>query len=96
MCIVSNVSDWGQRKWPAPDPWVPTTVPSGIPGGMYPPVTPPLYTGPTRREWEDFKELVQKALDIDKALGTPDCVDPKKAEWMKMMEELYDAKQSST
>jgi hypothetical protein len=59
-------------------------------GGHTSPLTMPSYTGPTRKEWEDFKDLIQKALEIDKKTGQPDCIDPKKAEWMKKMEELYD------
>lgn len=88
MCIVSNVTDWGMRTWPSPDiypkpyrpsqPWETT------------PVVP--HDGPTRREWEDFKEMIQKALELDKYTKQPDCIDPKKEAWLKKMEEIYDAK----
>lgn len=82
MCAVSNVSGWGQERWPyQPErqkPWDNQTLPK------------PLSDGPTRKEWEEFKEMIRKAIEIDKYTGTPDCVDPKKDLWMKKMSEQYD------
>lgn len=44
----------------------------------------------TRHEWEELKDLIKRALDYDKRTGQPECADPKKAEWLKKMSDLYD------
>ena len=73
MCVVSMLSDWGHRQWPSYPPILPSYVPT--------------YIGPSREEWEEFKELLKKATKFDEVSGQPDCVDPKKQEWMKEIEE---------
>ena len=37
--------------------------------------------------YNDFSELIRKLDEIDRKLGLPDCHDPKKAEFMKSVEE---------
>lgn len=72
MCIVSMVTDWGQKTWP--------TVPQQ-----------PFQTAPfTKKQWEEFVELVKSAKKIDEITNQPDCIDPKKEEWLKKMSEYYD------
>jgi len=38
---------------------------------------------------KDFKDLIEKAKELDTKLGQPDCEDPSKADWMKQMEERF-------
>ncbi len=73
MCVVSAILDYGRRQWPQYDWRVPT------------PVTPPVL--PTADEWAQFRELLRKAAEFDKAARQPDCEDPEKAAWMRRMED---------
>ena len=41
----------------------------------------------TDNSYSDFKEILKQIEALDKKLGQPDCVDPKKAAWMKAVEE---------
>ena len=78
MCFVSNITDWGMTKWTAPPYQLPQTFHTGgVPA-------------PTRQEWEEFKDMIKKALELDQKTGQPDCVDPKKQAWMDEMSKVYD------
>lgn len=74
MCVYSMVLEHGWEKWQPP-----TDFTYRLP-----------WNGPTREEWEDFKELVIKAIEYDKRTNQPNCEDPKKVEWMNKMSEMYD------
>lgn len=81
MCVVSNISDWGRRTWPEPEPFLPKPNPWETL-----PLPNPPYNGPTREEWEEFKKLLKQAAKVDELAGQADCVDPKKQEWMEKIE----------
>jgi hypothetical protein len=85
MCIVSNISDWGQKTWPEPapykfNPWETSPIPK----------EDKPYSGPTKEEWEEFKKLLKQAAKVDEITGQPDCVDPEKQKWMESIEKRLD------
>ena len=41
----------------------------------------------TRPAWTEFQEIIRRLEVLDQKLNQPDCVDPKKAEWMQLVEE---------
>lgn len=73
MCVVSNVADWGRKQWP--QPWTPVH-----PTGPWPSDTP------TRDQWAEFRDLIEKAKEIDIATNQPDCDTEEKTAWMQQME----------
>ena len=76
MCVLSMVTDWGQKKWPEYKP-----------SDFY---TKTSWNGPTKEEWDNFVELVKKAIEYDKRNEEPKCIDPKKAKWLEEMSRIYD------
>lgn len=84
MCAVSMITDyygqhddWQLRAYrdtppPPPIPW-----PQGLP------VTLPW----DRAALDDLKDIIKRLDALDKKLGLAECEDPKKAEWMKGIEE---------
>ena len=44
---------------------------------------------------KQLKEVIERVDRIDKALGLPDCHDPKKAEWMKSVEKQVKKKRKA-
>lgn len=84
MCVVSNMGDEFNRRWPQspwqqpipmpqlpqhPNPYQPSPW---QPGGV-PPLGPQPAIGPTREQFDEFLDLFRKAKEIDRFLGTPDC-----------------------
>ena len=63
MCVVYDVSDYGQRQWPEPKI-------------------------PSKKEVEEFYDLLKKAREIDIKTGQPDCPSPEKTEWLNRFKEL--------
>lgn len=41
--------------------------------------------------WVDFQALLQRAQDLDRKLGQPECHDPDKAAWTQEIEERLEA-----
>lgn len=39
-----------------------------------------------RQQLEAFRKLVKTAMEFDKISGQPDCEDPKKKEWIEVVE----------
>jgi len=83
MCVVSMVSDfYNDKNFPqqAPDwlqpmkpmPW-PQTAPSTLPW--------------TQDSFKLLQEIMEKMKQLDEKLGLANCEDPKKAEWMKSIED---------
>jgi hypothetical protein len=74
MCAVSMVSQhYGdQQEWQKPFPW-PTTVPNTLPWN--------------NDSYKLLQEIMIKMKEMDEKLGLKDCEDPKKAEWMKSIED---------
>lgn len=89
MCAVSNISDYGQKQWPAPMPGVispfnPYQNPAIPPPYLQPnPLSPPPYTGPTKEQFEEFLTLLRAAKRFDEATGQPDCIADDKLAWLK-------------
>ena len=81
MCVVSNVSDfYNDRNWPnGPNmpPQRPFTWPQAAPPQL--PWTP--------ETMQLLKDIMEKMKQLDTKLGLADCEDPKKAEWMKSIED---------
>ena len=80
MCAVSMVYDY--YKQPATTPFQPFQWPLALPATL------PWNEDVLRQ----LKEVIERIDRIDKALGLPDCHDPKKAEWMKAVEKQVKAK----
>jgi len=83
MCAVSFISDH-YNQLPS-YPFVPAPQP------VLPPI--PWPTGlPTSLPWtqdalDQLKDILKRLDALDKKLGLAECEDPKKAEWMKAVEE---------
>lgn len=84
MCIVSNaMDDWRDRWAPRlPEPYTyPFMPPQTIPADPIPRVTP--------EEIAEFREILKRAREWDKAHGLPDCeTESKKIELLKLAKEL--------
>ena len=82
MCVVSNIGGYGMGITPNNDWWKyqPATV---VP---YVPPTPPNPWTPSMIK--DFQELVERARKWDQNHGQPDCVDPEKDRFLRVIEEL--------
>lgn len=91
MCVVSAITDYGQRIWP--DPWV---QPSGVGPRHYPAVRPngPNQTTPfepaSKQDLEalasqmrEFMETIKAAEKFDAVTDQPDCPSEDKAAWLK-------------
>jgi len=75
MCAVSMISDVYGRQQPSNPitwPW-PQTLPQTLPW--------------TDDALKDLREILKKVDALDKKLGLAECEDPKKAEWMKSIED---------
>ena len=72
MCAVSMVTDYYRQPGNLPFQW-PQAAPAALPW------TPDAFS--------DLKEILKRVKDLDTKLGLPDCEDPKKAEWMKSIED---------
>lgn len=78
MCIVSNVIDDFNRRWPSPTPGVYPSTPGIYPypnttgqgGGTTVIQTPPQLT---KEELEALRDLLKAAQKYDDATGQPDC-----------------------
>lgn len=94
MCIVSRVTDYGQKLWPNPmDRW-PNPEPF-VPIG--PIITPtPVGPGQIVVELTKFLELVEKARQLDELLGQKDCPDPAKEDWLKDVERRLALERAAT
>lgn len=80
MCVVSFVSDfYNDRNWPnGPyNPQKPFKWPQAAPHEL--PWTP--------ETMQLMKEIMEKMKLLDSKLGLKDCEDPKKAEWMRSIED---------
>lgn len=78
MCVVSNMSDYGNAMWHKP--WY---QPNPIPAQpvIFPPPAP--YTGPTKEQFEEFLELMRAAKKFDEKTGQKDCEAESKIGWMR-------------
>lgn len=83
MCVVSNIGDQFNKQWP--NVWPPSQQPVPMPGISYPvfPSQQPVYDGPTRAQMQEVIDLLKKAREIDKFLGTPDCDNAEKLEKLR-------------
>lgn len=74
MCAVSMISDvYGHQQLSQPITWPwPQTLPQTLPW--------------TEDALRDLKDILKKVDSLDKKLGLAECEDPKKAEWMKSIE----------
>ena len=72
MCAVSMVHDFYNRQYQQqPFQW-PQALPSTLPWNQ--------------DILDELKKVMERIDRIDKALGLPECHDPKKAEWMNKIE----------
>jgi N-glycosidase YbiA len=101
MCTYSMVSGhygdwtpWNPGGTTAPSPFIPAADP--INPGDCPGIAPPKMDWPnaapvtlpwTQESFELLKEVLEKVKKLDDKLGLADCEDPRKAEWMKSIEE---------
>lgn len=82
MCMVSAVTQFYDQtpKWnwrmPEPITW-PSTTPATLPW--------------TKDSFDDLKEILKRVKALDDKLGLADCEDPKKAEWVKAIEDRLKA-----
>ncbi len=73
MCVVSMISDHYFDKWSPRQSGTVTTFPDL----------------PTQKEIDEFRELLRKAREYDKANNQPDCeLQSKKDRLLKLAEEL--------
>ena len=78
MCVVSMVYDhYGSGGSIPNNPFI---IPPGNPN-----VSPNLPWTPDLLG--EMKKIVKQIEDLDKKLGLGECADPKKADWMKAIEE---------
>lgn len=87
MCAVSFISDHYRdpyRYQRPPQPLVPPPLPQPIP---WPTGLPPSSLPWTREALDQLKDILKRLDALDKKLGLAECEDPKKAEWMKGIEE---------
>ena len=74
MCLVSMVYD--HYNQPPQQPYQPFQWPLALPDSL-----------PWNKDvLDELKKVIERIDRIDKALGLPECHDPKKAEWMKKIE----------
>ncbi len=96
MCMISMIYDHYRDPFPTGpfQPWNPETVPNTTPTN--PNVTPnpidwqqgaPPTLPWTPETFAELKEIIKRLDELDKKLGLANCEDPKKAEWMKKVEE---------
>ena len=73
MCVVSMVTDWGQKKYPDWITW---------------PTTTEMFPTPREKivDYKEYLELVRKAEEYDRMTGQPDCIDPDKDKFLKALE----------
>lgn len=83
MCVVSMVSDHYRDRWGNPD-WNPGRWHPRPDWAVGP--TPDMETGPTqtefnklKREVEEMKELLKRAVKYDKETGQPHCEQDEKS-----------------
>jgi hypothetical protein len=93
MCVVSAVTDYGQKIWTDPNifkptiqPWQANTTPE-----IVNPVTVNKF--PTKEEVEEFYKLLEAARQFDEKTSQADCISEDKAAWLakfkEMVRELY-------
>ena len=76
MCAVSAVHDYFRQR---PSLWPET-------GNIYTQPNTPQLNQWDRETFEQLKEVLRRLGEIDKKLGEPDCVDPRKEAWMAEVE----------
>lgn len=85
MCVVSMIGDHYRDRWSPPPVFVPTVVPS-------PPVLPSPVSreefDALKREVEEMKALLQRAVEYDKANGEPACEQEEKLEVLRRVAEI--------
>ena len=76
MCVVSNVSDYYKDAgpWRQHEPF------------QWPQAAPPTLPW-TQDSYLLLQELMKKMKELDEKLGLANCEDPKKAEWMKSIQD---------
>ena len=74
MCVVSFVSDHFGTDGPFKQPF------------QWPPAAPATLPW-TPDAFAELKKIMEMVKRLDEKLGLPDCEDPKKAEWMKAVED---------
>jgi hypothetical protein len=90
------ITGMGQSSWPDPK----TGYPFVMPPYQMPPLimhTPPYDSVAIPENdndnkkmiiwYESFKKLIEAAKEFDESTGQPDCIDPKKEEWLNKVEE---------
>src|SRR6187549_2276134 len=95
MCTVSMVTGHYGEFEPYPPNYPGGTTSPNIPFVPTPPLDWPA-GAPATLPWtpESFalwKEILEKVKQLDTKLGLTDCEDPKKAEWMKSIEDRLKA-----
>lgn len=78
MCVVSNIGDYGYKRWLTPQ--VPSSPAVPLPGQT---ITAPPYNGPTREQFEEFLELLRAGARFDKATDQPGCEQEQKIGWLR-------------
>lgn len=78
MCVVSNVHDHYQQKWPFP-----VAAPSPL-DQLAQKVFSPAHE---KSAIELFEEIVRLTKKLDAVLGLPDCESAHKTEWMEKVRE---------
>lgn len=89
MCVVSNISDYGQKYvWPnpaSPPWWEQTPVQPWPPAVVVHPAPPPVkrddLTVDEINKIREFLDLMDKARKFDIMTNQPDCQDEEKAQW---------------
>lgn len=78
MCMVSNISDhYRDDNFRPYQPLNPVPWPQGA----------PVQLPWSQDAFQLLQEIMKKMKELDEKLGLKDCEDPKKAEWMKAIEE---------
>lgn len=90
MCMVSNVGDYYNKDfWEKRYPWT-QTIPTGISTVDFEaePVATKEDISQLRKEIEAVKDLLKKAIELDKLTGEPDCQKEGKLKAFKEMARL--------
>lgn len=95
MCVVSAISDYGQKYiWPgipgSPSPYTPTVHHDDWQKSAAQPikVQPPQFTAEEVKKIKEFLKLIELAKKIDETTGQPDCPSDDKIAFLKNLETI--------